>query len=1203
MWGWRGRTGGWLIGCFIALIASTAPAAASGASGVDTTESPAPQSGTSLASATKVVRELPGLRTANSDTYLQSDGSRLLKISGAPINYKAAGAWQPIDDTLQPGADGSAHPAASPTPVSFPASLGSGPVTIGPSDRQLSFSLQGASASGTSAGTEQSYSGALPGVDVSYATSPESVRETLTLASASAPTTYRYALSLSDGMKASLSPGGGVAVRDASGKLLYSVATPSVDDSSGKAHLPWTAPVHYELSSGGSVLSLVLDKAWLHDPGRVFPVKIDPDVYFGGYQDCSIASQAYANTSLCNERLHVGTNTETPKSVSRALEQFDISSIPKGSAILSSSLALWFEATTSSSPIEIEAYALNKEHPFTQNVTWNTYDGTHAWTAPGGDHLKTEAGSTLVKPEWTGGWTSYGFTPQVEQWVRDPTSNDGILLKAHDETATGYDTFVQTGSGISSHEPNLNVVYEPQLGDPANESVYQMGIGNGGTLGVNVANGNLHLTDPDVNYSTAGYATTLARSYNSYDDEYTTSSFGDGWRLNMGEDELLYPAWWDGSNVLHQSDGSYTRFDRAPWADGHPAAGDKAYTGEAYVGAGLTVHENGTRTATYPGGVEWQFDNSENGFPQKIVEPAGEGNTISLSYTSSHLTKVTDTHSHTLNLTRNPTTKYITKIKPTSGESWEYTYNSSHLLTKYKGPEGQKAEYGYNGEGMVTSIIDPLGTLVISYGEYRVTSIRKLVNGTISTPGSEDEVTKFSYGAETTTTTRPDGSEITYHYDDFGNSLEDPASQEVASEFYAASSELEAATATADVNLQDHSAILDSQISQQLGANYVGEWFDPASGRIKIGLTEGYEKTVEQDLDNLGLADNTDIVPASASASQLETAKESLSELLAALISAGRVSVGIEYKTDSVTISEANNLNSSEAGEVTEALSKVSAPTRTIVIPATDVSGEIFACSGGACERPLRGGVYIDGGTNPYVLGGQCTAGFIVKSEPGGTPYVLTAGHCIKEEHGVGYGWQAGFPGSAGQNFIGKAYSYVDGSSASVPGGTTSKGDMGLIAIENSEHGGEWFGGLKPIIIQYGNTAFSLARKEEYEIRGSHYDPDSPSIEQYVLCADGVRVNEESVEQVVRCGKTEGLEDFSDKKVHETAHNQVKINMCAGSVTKGLEPGTSGGPLYKLNRAYGTVTGGEVGTNGCHDYFQGINRSEAALHVRVYSGS
>ncbi len=39
------------------------------------------------------------------------------------------------------------------------------------------------------------------------------------------------------------------------------------------------------------------------------------------------------------------------------------------------------------------------------------------------------------------------------------------------------------------------------------------------------------------------------------------------------------------------------------------------------------------------------------------------------------------------------------------------------------------------------------------------------------------------------------------------------------------------------------SATLDAQLSEQLGSNYTGQWFDPSTGQIKVGITaEGYEK-------------------------------------------------------------------------------------------------------------------------------------------------------------------------------------------------------------------------------------------------------------------------------------------------------------------------------------------------------------------------
>ncbi len=66
--------------------------------------------------------------------------------------------------------------------------------------------------------------------------------------------------------------------------------------------------------------------------------------------------------------------------------------------------------------------------------------------------------------------------------------------------------FEQTDNPDDEPGPVKDVVYEPQLRNPPEEAMFQQSIGNGATLGVNVANGNLNIADPDVNF--AGKATT-----------------------------------------------------------------------------------------------------------------------------------------------------------------------------------------------------------------------------------------------------------------------------------------------------------------------------------------------------------------------------------------------------------------------------------------------------------------------------------------------------------------------------------------------------------------------------------------------------------------------------------------------------------------------------------------------------------------------
>src|ERR1035441_7740853 len=730
------------------------------------------------------VRELTSLRTATSDTFQLSDGTRELVGYDHAVNFRgAAGGWQPIDTSLVEAADGSWQPVASSVPFSLPSSLAGEPVSIGTGSTQLSFSLEGAGPSeGAASGAKgRTYPEVMPGVSVSYGAVLNGVHEVLPLADASTPSVYTYKLSYGADLHASLAAGGGVVFRDPSGKTVYMLAAPAVSDSSSVGQRPASAPIHYQLSADGSVLSLVLEKAWLSDPKRVFPVKVDPDVYYGEAADCTIASASYANTSLCSGRLYVGANSETPHSVGRALLRFELSCIPHDSVILNSGLKLWFEGVKDSKgTVEVEAFPLSRN--FTDGATWNTYDGTHSWTTPGGDFSSSVAGRQTMLPEWASGWVTVGFSPLVEQWVQHPSSNDGILLKAHSESTVGYDSFVQTDNGEGLGEPNMDIVYAPRTGISEGDIVLGDELAGGAEAAVNAANGNLLVSNPDVDYEGEGYETKLSRYYNSMDEDMAGSSFGAGWLLSMGNDTLLYPNWWDGSYTFHAPTDGVSRFDPAPPASGTEAPDDISYTAPNGSEATLAVHEDGTRTMTFPEtGAEWKFDNSGAGFPQKIIETEGAGNTISLGYHESELSHLADSHGDELTIPRNHSTGHVTKIEGSGGKTWTYSYNASHQLSEYENPAKEKTTYTYNSNGLLGKIQDASGTYVISYessAPHRVLSLRHLVNGTVTEVGSEDEITSYEYktpesptcnpstdAEETTVTYKPSESTETYCFD------------------------------------------------------------------------------------------------------------------------------------------------------------------------------------------------------------------------------------------------------------------------------------------------------------------------------------------------------------------------------------------------------------------------------------------------------
>jgi YD repeat-containing protein len=727
----------------------------------------------------QVIRELPSLRTAASDTFLESDGSRLARIYAAPVNYRAAnGEWVPIDDGLQRGLAGW-QPAASPVPVNLPSSLASGAVSLGAADSSVSFSLEGASGEeGLNAGAQMTYANAEPGVSVSYAVSSQAVRETLSLANAAVATVYRYRLAYAPGLRPELTGSGGVAIKDISGKVAYTMAAPTVTDSSPGAQLPSTAPVHYELSGDGSQLTLVLDKSWLQDPRRVFPVQVDPDIYFSEQSDCTIASANNANTNLCGGPLYVGVNTETPKGVLRSMLQFNLASIPRDANILYSRLGLWFKTDTTTSPVEIEANGLTRS--FTQAATWNKYDGTSSWSTPGGDFSATMSGKQTILDSYKNYWVNWGFTPLVQQWVQEPGTNHGVILKARNETVSGYDEFLRVNNSEKTGEPSMEINYVPRTGINEGDIVLGDELAAGGEVAVNAANGNLIVTSPDVNYQGEGYETHLTRYYNSKDENIVGPSFGPSWQLSTGNNTLLYPTWWDRSYHFHEPGGGWTRFDPTPPASSLENQAQLKYVAQPGLNASLVAHEDGTRTVIFnESGTEWQFDKSENGFPQKIVEPEGLGNTISLGYTESRLTHVSDTHGHELTLTLATSPHHVLKIQNVNGEHWEYGYNASNQLTSYKDNEGHETKYGYATTGSVNEIADTRGTYVVTYDtKGRVTALRKLVNGTVKEAGTEDEIASYEYKppesstcnlatdtAETIVTYKPTGAPATFCFD------------------------------------------------------------------------------------------------------------------------------------------------------------------------------------------------------------------------------------------------------------------------------------------------------------------------------------------------------------------------------------------------------------------------------------------------------
>ncbi len=155
--------------------------------------------------------------------------------------------------------------------------------------------------------------------------------------------------------------------------------------------------------------------------------------------------------------LEVGNNSTTYGSERAVLGFGDLTGIPSGSRVLSANLGLWSTAN-SGSGASFDAYALSRD--FTEaGATWNNADAAAAWTKPGGDFDAAALGSP-VPISATAAWQNLDVSSAVKNWLTNPASNHGVLVKTADEGIHNQRvTFASNEAATATQRPRLVVTY------------------------------------------------------------------------------------------------------------------------------------------------------------------------------------------------------------------------------------------------------------------------------------------------------------------------------------------------------------------------------------------------------------------------------------------------------------------------------------------------------------------------------------------------------------------------------------------------------------------------------------------------------------------------------------------------------------------------------------------------------------------------
>ncbi|RMI28436.1 hypothetical protein EBN03_29865 [Nocardia stercoris] len=244
-------------------------------------------------------------RNESAVEYVNTDGSHSLVLSQHPVSVSDGhGKWVPMDTRI--AEDPSSHKARTANEATHAqfAEFANDPalVQVQPNGAPITLALNGAGKAGHKvADSTVTYADALPGQDLKYEVLPGAVKESVIVKSVKSigDGQWTFTMKLGAGLTPKLD-GDQVVVLDAKGQTIAVLPAIQVWDSAGNAKGKTTARTggKYTLSQAkdGWQLTVSVDKGWLSDKARVFPVTVDPTVSVSNGFNGGTSRTAYTST-------------------------------------------------------------------------------------------------------------------------------------------------------------------------------------------------------------------------------------------------------------------------------------------------------------------------------------------------------------------------------------------------------------------------------------------------------------------------------------------------------------------------------------------------------------------------------------------------------------------------------------------------------------------------------------------------------------------------------------------------------------------------------------------------------------------------------------------------------------------------------------------------------------------------------------------
>jgi RHS repeat-associated protein len=489
--------------------------------------------------------------------------------------------------------------------------------------------------------------------------------------------------------------------------VVYTISAPYMYDAVGAMSEAVTLTVNKN-KNGKLRVVITADSEWLQSEDRVYPVVVDPSIVFGEIEhpESTFVSSSNKTTNYdSSNSLYISDNNSTYGETYALFKLNPLVSDLNVDYVVSAKL-MFSASTDSSTQVRAQAYEATTAWS-ASTVTWNSKPSTGTSVI---DVMGVDGSETII----------LDFTKLYSKWIKDNSTNNGIVIKALDSGTVTINT--------SAVVPTLTLQYLSTAGLDDGYSYTEFDMGTAGSVYVNNLSGNLIIFRDEIDTLGENYSYDFTNTYNSFT---LTSNRASKWLRS-------YESGFISESEYIDSDGSLASFDLTEATVGSNiyTVSDNDFGWEKIEVTGIGTYDAWTNDAT----EKYSFD--ANGLVSQVVDIDTANNTFGTTVFSranagTNSFHIIDGDGERLLVTDSTSQYSVAQINSAgtiTGDTLIYTYSGGNV-SEIKLNGDLQAKFTYDTRDRIETIENDVGYKLTFTYDGKTDAVSKVVESKGSTMG------------------------------------------------------------------------------------------------------------------------------------------------------------------------------------------------------------------------------------------------------------------------------------------------------------------------------------------------------------------------------------------------------------------------------------------------------------------------------------